>query len=98
MQQPTNSAPSRPTWITTADESTDHAVTEDAMAAGITSPHGEYRALCGERFQPAALVSPPGPPCQTCARILRARKALATLRTRSRRVRRNRPTGRHRAH
>lgn len=59
-------------WTTTADESADHAVSDDAMAAGITNDRGEYDAVCGARFLVAALIMPPAPVCPRCAALLRA--------------------------
>lgn len=86
-------------WITTADESVDHAVGDDAIATGLAAGRGEYRALCGARFPVAALVSPPAPACPRCATDMRAQASLAAPMRRHRtglgRTRRN--AGRHRA-
>lgn len=84
-------------WITTADESVDHALSDDAMTDGLTTGLGEYSALCGARFRPAALVSPPAPLCARCAAIQRQQATLARL-VRHQRQRRSWPkAGRHRA-
>ncbi|MGH3772182.1 MAG: hypothetical protein ACRDRW_12430 [Pseudonocardiaceae bacterium] len=65
----------------------EHEVTEDAFAAGRTAGRGEFQALCGPVFIPAAMVAPPGRPCPECLDILSASRQAA----RSRRARHRRP-------
>lgn len=52
-------------WVTCACHTRDHAVAAAALAARHRAD-AEIRALCGERFWPAALVADPGPRCPRC--------------------------------
>ncbi|MGH3720968.1 MAG: hypothetical protein ACRDRI_19395 [Pseudonocardiaceae bacterium] len=64
----------------------EHKVTEDAFAAGQAAGRGEFQALCGPVFIPAAMVAPPGRPCPECRDILSvSRRAAASRRPRHRR-------------
>jgi hypothetical protein len=45
----------------------DHAVTDEAMMAGVTAGIGTYEAVCGAMFLSALLVCPP---CRRCPRCL----------------------------
>lgn len=64
----------------------EHEVTEDAFAAGQAAGRGEFQALCGPVFIPAAMVAPPGRPCPECLDILAAsHRATASRRARHRR-------------
>ncbi len=53
-----------------------HEVTDEAFAAG----RGEYQALCGCVFVPAALAAPVGRPCPACLGILSASRRAAAPR------------------
>lgn len=79
-------------WVTATDTPVDHAVDHDRMAADIADGHGEYHAVCGAAFQPAALTSRPSPVCPRCATVLRTRferepKARQAMRDRRRELR-----------
>ena len=43
-----------------------HLVSDDALAAGLTTASGLYAAQCGHQVAAAPLISPPGPPCPRC--------------------------------
>ncbi|MGH3869645.1 MAG: hypothetical protein ACRDQ4_26795 [Pseudonocardiaceae bacterium] len=67
----------------------EHEVTDDAFAAGQAAGRGEFQALCGPMFIPAAMVAPPGRPCPECLDILAAsRRASASAAPRRPRHRR----------
>jgi hypothetical protein len=51
----------RPIWVTSIIDNTDHAITHDDMAAGITSRTGTYRALCRATVVPPAMTAPHPP-------------------------------------
>lgn len=69
----------RVVWVTCALDGADHAVTDDRMAAGISSDTGLYEALCGARFAAAPMVYPPCPLCRTCLAFLGARATMRDL-------------------
>jgi hypothetical protein len=81
------------TWITALGQGVDHAVTDEAIAARKVGHPGEYRAVCGAAFFPAAMESAPRPSCPACTRFLQARAALASQEQRLARPTRH---GRHR--
>lgn len=62
------SAELRFTWITAFGHGVDHAVTDEEAVAS----RGEYRAMCGTVFLPAAMERPPMPPCPWCMARVRA--------------------------
>ncbi|HKR49589.1 MAG TPA: hypothetical protein VJT72_08405 [Pseudonocardiaceae bacterium] len=55
--------------VTSVRDGFEHLVDDAAMTAENA---GRYVALCGHAVQAAALVCPPGPPCQTCAAVRNA--------------------------
>jgi hypothetical protein len=61
------------------DGTADHAVTDEAMMAGVTAGTGTYEAVCGAVFLSAALVCPPCRRCQRCLAFLHARRNLRDL-------------------
>lgn len=63
------------TWVRSAEMPVDHAVTDDAMAAGMVS-QGVYLGLCGARFFSAPMVAESGSVCAGCRRFLVARASL----------------------
>lgn len=65
------------TWITAFGQGVDHAVTDDEVNARRAEHPGEYRAVCGAAFLPAAMESAPRPPCPACLRFLRTRANLS---------------------
>lgn len=83
--------PAHLTWVTTADVVTDHAVTDDAMAAGMAS-RGVYQALCGALFVSAPMTADPGRVCQGCRMFILAQ---ASLRSAEQRMTRGRHHPRH---
>lgn len=60
------------TWVTSAVAPVDHAVTDDAMAAGIAA-RAAFVAVCGARFFSAPMAAAPGPVCTNCRRFVVAR-------------------------
>jgi hypothetical protein len=56
------------TWITALGHGVDHAVTDEEAVAS----RGEYRAMCGALFVPAAMEKPPMQPCPPCVGHIRA--------------------------
>jgi hypothetical protein len=66
-------------WVTCVDGAIDHAVTDEAMTAGVTSGTGTYQAVCGALFLCAPLVCPPRPSCPRCLAFLHARSNLRGL-------------------
>lgn len=63
------------TWVTSAGSPVDHAVTDDAMVAGMVS-QGVYLGLCGAWFFSAPMTTSPGSVCAGCRRFLVARSSL----------------------
>ncbi len=78
------------TWVTSAGPTVDHAVTDDAMTAGMTS-QGFYLGLCGAQFFSAPMTASPGPVCGSCRRFVQAWVSLRSVEQRmvGRRVRRH---------
>ncbi|GDY33716.1 hypothetical protein GTS_53490 [Gandjariella thermophila] len=66
-------------WVTCVLDGTDHAVTDTAMATGITSDTATWEAVCGTQFVPAPLICPPCPPCPSCVAFVRARATMRDL-------------------
>ncbi|WP_020501568.1 hypothetical protein [Sciscionella marina] len=64
-------------WITDPI-GTEHAVTGHDMADTIADQLGEYQALCGARFHPAALATVPATRCRGCAGTIRVHRARHT--------------------
>jgi hypothetical protein len=48
----------------------DHAVTDEAMAAGVEAGEGQYLAVYGEVVVPDALTAPPGRSCPACLHLI----------------------------
>lgn len=93
LRPPNNQAPtsaSQVVPVTSVTDGRDHAVTLDAMAAGIQSGTGRYSAICRAIIEPAALAAPPGLSCPAC------RAALGQSRVRAVVVRGARSGHRHR--
>src|SRR5207248_53665 len=67
----------RVVWVTCALDGADHAVTDECMAAGISSDTGLYEAVCGALFVAAPMVYPPCPQCRPC--LLGARATMRDL-------------------
>jgi hypothetical protein len=57
-------------WVTGAEDGLDHAVSEDAMAAGIDEGKGRFTAFCGVIVLAAPMIEPPGRRCRRCAELL----------------------------
>jgi len=68
-------------WVTSI-ESTDHAVTDEAMTVGIKARKGEYSAVCGALVLPHSMLTPPGPRCPRCVAHLRPAPCLPVKRVR----------------
>jgi hypothetical protein len=66
------------TWVRSAETPVDHAVTDDAMVAGMSS-QGVYLGLCGARFFSAPMTAHPGPACASCRRLVVARASLRSV-------------------
>jgi hypothetical protein len=60
--------------VTNIADDADHAVTHEAMAAGIASRSGTYRALCNTIATPPAMTEPSRHRCPYCAAIFRTRR------------------------
>jgi hypothetical protein len=54
------------TWFTCGFEHIDHAISDDAMATGISVGAGQYKALCGATVCVASMICPPGRRCPSC--------------------------------
>jgi hypothetical protein len=65
-------------WVTSTGKPVDHALTDDAMAAGMAS-QGVYLGLCGIQFVAAPMAAAPGPRCATCWQFVQARASLSTV-------------------
>lgn len=57
-------------WFTCGFDRTDHAISDDAMAAGLSVRTGRYAALCGSTVCAGSLVSPPGRRCTSCQAVV----------------------------
>jgi len=68
-------------WVTSI-EGTDHAVTDEVMAAGIKAGTGEYSAVCGVVVLADLMTAPPGPRCSCCVAYLRPAPSLPVKRVR----------------
>src|SRR5262245_45733910 len=66
------------TWITALGQGVDHAVTDEEVATRRPEHPGEYQAVCGAAFFPAAMEAASSPPCPACTRFLRARATLSS--------------------
>lgn len=67
------------TWITAdSDAVIDHAVTDDALAAGMAS-QGVYQGLCGVLFVSAPMTAAPGNVCVGCRLFIEARASLKSM-------------------
>lgn len=53
-------------WFTGGSDHTDHAITDDNMAAGISIGTGRYAALCGAMVCVSSMICPPGRRCASC--------------------------------
>src|SRR5436305_14587976 len=74
----TAEAQTHTTWVTSALAPVDHAVTGDAMTAGIAA-RGAFVALCGVRFLSAPMTVVPGPVCASCRLFIQARVSLPSV-------------------
>jgi hypothetical protein len=72
--EPSDAVRVRMSWVTSVADNADHAVTDDAMVAGMST--GVYEAVCGAGFVPAAMIEPPRPPCSRCVAFLRAQRTM----------------------
>jgi len=63
-------------WVTSIADNADHAVTDEAMVAGMTSGH--YVAVCGAAFTPAVMIEPERPACLSCLATFHARTPAPT--------------------
>lgn len=57
-------------WVTGAEDGLDHAVSDDAMIAGIDEGRGRFHSLCGAIVPAAPMIEPPGRRCGRCSEIL----------------------------
>lgn len=53
-------------WMTCAEDRSEHAVTDEAFAAGRERNLGIYQAVCGHQVSPTPMACPPGPRCRAC--------------------------------
>src|SRR5947207_3499173 len=74
----TAEAQTHTTWVTSALAPVDHAVTGDAMTAGLAT-RGAFVALCGVRFLSAPMTVAPGPVCASCRLFIQARVSLPSM-------------------
>ncbi|GAA1253226.1 hypothetical protein GCM10009676_45380 [Prauserella halophila] len=58
------------TWFRCAVDGNDHAVEDEAFAAGRAVGAGEYRAICGHVVAMSAAIVPNGPRCCRCFAVL----------------------------
>jgi hypothetical protein len=72
-------ADARPMWITSNVERVDHAVWDQTLGEHITEGRGRFPTVCGAQVVPAALATPPNPPCPHCLAVLRAQASLRDL-------------------
>lgn len=61
----------RPMWMTSVVDDADHVVSDDSMAAGVTSGTGVYQAICGSTVVPPSMTEPPCGRCSYCRAVLR---------------------------
>ncbi|MGI9004013.1 MAG: hypothetical protein ACR2GH_20590 [Pseudonocardia sp.] len=60
----------RLTWMTSAADFYEHAVSEENVAAAHGRNGCDYLAICGHGIAPCALTAPPGRPCPRCHAVL----------------------------
>jgi hypothetical protein len=53
-------------WVTSTVDGADHAMTDEAMAAGLAAKCGVFLALCSADVVAAPMVAPPGQRCVRC--------------------------------
>lgn len=68
------------TWFRCAVDGHDHAVEDEAFAAGRARGAGEYRAVCGHTVTASAAILPNGPRCSRCHAVLDAQHERNTPR------------------
>jgi hypothetical protein len=81
------------TWMTCAIDRTEHAITDEAFAAGRDVGGGRYLALCGRHVVSASMLSAPLSRCSACVRVVHLRNSLGTVEHRfNARVRHRKPS------
>lgn len=73
------SVTSRVSWITAQEDGTEHAITDEAQAAGMATAKGVYEGICGEAFLVASLDAGPLRRCRQCLAFTRAKSRLRDL-------------------
>lgn len=53
-------------WMTGVRDSHEHGVTHDQADIAIGTQTRIYESICGTRFVPAPMITPPGPRCPEC--------------------------------
>ena len=66
-------------WITASEDRTEHAVSDEAHEASLTTGAGVFEALCGLEFLAASMDVGPDRRCPRCGSFVRARTTLRDL-------------------
>jgi hypothetical protein len=62
-------------WVTAIQGYADHCVTLEHAATAVSTPGAIYESLCGARFVPAPISTPPARMCPRCALLNQRRTA-----------------------
>lgn len=67
------------TWMRSAVDEYDHAVSDELAVIGMRGGLGEYEALCGHMIEVTPMTVENGPHCAPCWSLVQAERGMALV-------------------